>query len=667
MTPLNLPITALKGIGTRRAKAFSDVGISLVSDLLNYYPIEYADFSAGVSLVSLKKGDKAALAVTVLTEPKTLKSKSGLNITTVDALYDNERIRLLWFNRQYAGKELHISKTAFVYGTFDNTKYRALINPRIFKNFLPIVPIYKKIKDIPPSVIENATMEALSLLSDNSYTDPLSTEFLKEFDLMPLNLTYRNIHFPLSRNELNAALMRFSFSDILIYRIMIGKLKKSRAINSTGIAFDASGILDSLKAKLTFELTESQIEAIMDIKRDMERSVPMNRMLYGDVGSGKTVVAAFAMAVAVKNGFQALLMAPTDILTRQHFETLSVLFKDETTLLTGSLKKVEREIALRKIANGDAKYIIGTHALIQDAVSYKNLGLVITDEQHRFGVKQRADLKNKANAPDVLVMSATPIPRTLALILYGDLDISRMDELPKNRKPIMTRCVPPHKRLDMYEFIKQQIILGYSAYIVCPHIEEGENDSFFLSAKSVYREMQSVFDFPVGLLHSRMKQGEKERAMADFLEGKTPVLVSTTVVEVGVDAKNASVMVIESADMFGLAQLHQLRGRVGRSDMQAYCFLMSDGKNDRLTLMTREQSGIKLAEADLKLRGAGEFLGSEQHGNFLLFDTVGEETLKAIRRALMRLMRGEFKNDFEYFSLMADIKYGKLAKEVVMN
>ena len=450
-----------------------------------------------------------------------------------------------------------------------------------------------------------------------SIDETLPDDIRTEYGLMGIADALKNIHYPLDMEAVRGARRRLAFEDMLLFRLMLSMMQRN--LPKRDFKPNLEGVKEEFLSLLPFSPTGAQLRAMDDIAGDLKSETLMNRLLQGDVGSGKTAVAMFAMFAAAKNGRQAAIMAPTEILAAQHSATLCRVFgEDKVAFLKGGMKKAEREAEKARIASGEAKYIVGTHALLQGDVEFFDLGMVITDEQHRFGVGQRATIGAKGKQADVLIMSATPIPRTLSLILYGDLSVSNLDELPPGRKPVLTRLVPEHKREDMYRFIEEQARAGYQAYVVCPLVESSESLEGVQSAEELYEELKDALDVSVGLLHGQMSPAQKEKAAMAFRSGETKVLVATTVIEVGVDVPNATIMAIENADRFGLAQLHQLRGRVGRGSERSYCFLLSRGggenAEERLRTLVRTGSGFDIAEKDLEMRGPGEFLGKRQHG-----------------------------------------------------
>jgi ATP-dependent DNA helicase RecG len=499
-------------------------------------------------------------------------------------------------------------------------------------------------------------------------------EWLKEkYGLPDLYESLNQIHNLCDPIMLPKAFRRIEFEEVVLFLTALFFERRSGA-SAKGISFDMAALPDKFSGLLGFELTQAQKRVIADISEDMKSEKPMNRMVQGDVGSGKTAAAMFAIFAAVQNGYQGVMMAPTEILAEQHFHTLFQVFGENTCLLKGGMKKAEKESALYRISTGEAKVIVGTQALIQTGVKFHNIGIVVTDEQHRFGVRQRAYLTAKGVTPDVLVMSATPIPRTLALIIYGDLDISVIDELPPGRKPIITRNVPQNRRTDMYAYIKKRVGEGCQGYVVCPLVDQSDSLDV-LSASEVYDELKEIFgETTVGLLHGQMPNAKKEEAIERFRKGEIALLVTTTVIEVGVDVPNASIMVIENADRFGLSQLHQLRGRVGRGSVESYCFLLngsdSQTAEDRLSFMAKTHDGFKISQKDLELRGPGEFLGLRQHGKdiptakFLSNTELLYEAKKASEE-ILSLQKNQ--KDTDNFISFAKNKYLNRLREISPN
>ena len=610
---MDFPLSKLPGVGKARLEAFKAAGIESVRGLLACLPKEYKDLTRTVPLAEMRPGMEAAVRVFVASEP-TVYRAGKLAITRVYVEDDTERMVAVWYNQPWLKQALKKGRELLLYGRVEAKKgYLQLTCPSMEKEG-GITPIYKAIPGVPPKTLQ-ACVEAALTLCDGQWPDQLPESLRRRYGLCERNFAMRNAHMPVSHEALVEARRRLAFEELLIYQIGLGLM---RAGGRKGIRIDVpKGAAQEFIDTLPFPLTGAQKRVIGEIEKDLASDSAMARMVQGDVGSGKTAVAFASIAMAVKSGWQAALMAPTEILAQQHYEGAKALFEPlgyRVGLLTGSLTAKQHRIAHEAIASGEWDVVIGTHALITDKVEYRKLGLVITDEQHRFGVRQRTILSEKGDSPNVLVMSATPIPRTLSLILYGDLDISIIDELPPGRIPVKTRIVPDARREGMYGFLRSEITAGRQVYVVCPLVEESEAVEA-VSAEQVYADLSSgaLSEHRVALVHGKMKPDEKERALADFRDGVTDVLVSTTVIEVGVNVPNATVMVIENAERFGLAQLHQLRGRVGRGSAESWCFLMAE-PNERLKLLTQTNDGFIIAQKDMEIRGPGEMFGSRQSG-----------------------------------------------------
>ncbi len=618
---LTKPITTLKGIGSKRAELFNKLGIFTIRDLLYFLPRDYLDYSHAKPIKELLHGEQAAIAVEITKPAQVAYVRSGLNIVSCEARDENGTpIILTWYNQPFRKNSVNLGQFVYALGRVDTSRGRKLINPSLTSDLPGIIPVYPLTKGLSEKMIRDSVKEALDNLS-GYIKENIPNNIRTRFEIPEINFSLTNIHFPVNMDCLSFAKRRLAFEDMLIYSLMMEMIKATKS-SSKGIRFNIDGLEEEFFSLMPFPLTNAQKRAIHEIALDMGSDKAMNRLLQGDVGSGKTCVALFCMFVAVKNGYQAVMMAPTEILASQHIKAMQNLFgEDKVCLLKGGMKKSEKEAAYEKIRTGEACAIAGTHALIEDGVEFKKLGMIIADEQHRFGVRQRAKIGSKGKtddvSSDVLIMSATPIPRTLALLLYGDLQVSILDELPPGRKPIITRYVPQHRRNDMYKFIENQVKEGRQAYVVCPLVEKSEMMNA-LSATEVYDELKTKLNVNVALLHGQMKNAEKDKIIDDFRLKNSDVLVSTTVIEVGVDVPNATVMVIENADRFGLAQLHQLRGRVGRGKFDSFCFLLSNNESsttaERLSIMTKTQNGFVIAEKDLEMRGPGELIGMRQHG-----------------------------------------------------
>ncbi len=641
-------IQYIKGVGEKRAADFKKLGVSTVEDLLRYYPRGYVDYSDIKELYSAVSGSTAAFKCRIVAPVKEQYIRKNMTVYKFAATDDSALLQVTIFNNRFLADKLKLGETYIFYGKIGGMAgLREMISPEIVSTeSAAITPIYPTTAGLYQSNIRKVVKNALEFIP----ADPIPQYVLDKFGLCDLKFALRNIHFPKNNESLQMAKKRLIFEELFLFRIGIAKLKSGNKKRS-GIKMERLYLKD-FAAALPFTLTDSQTAAIRECAADMMSARQMNRLLEGDVGSGKTAVAAALMHSAALNGMQSALMAPTEILAEQHYNTLKSMYENtdiKVALLIGSTKKSEKTAIKSAIESGEIQVVVGTQALIQGDVNFCRLGLVVTDEQHRFGVMQRAALADKGAAPHVLVMSATPIPRTLALILYGELDISILSAPPRGRKPIKTYRVNSDMRPRLYNFIKKHIAEGHSAYIVCPLVEEGEND--IAPAKEYYLKLKTedFIGYNVGLLHGKLKPKEKEEAMRSFMSGETKLLVATTVVEVGVDVPEATVMIIENAERFGLSQLHQLRGRVGRGSAQSFCILVSDAKGEEATrrfgVMCETTDGFRIADEDLKLRGPGDFLGNRQHGLplFKIADlTTDMEVLKEAGRAAELVLGNDF-------------------------
>lgn len=608
-------ITDLKGIGPRKAEAFGKLGLFSMHDVLYHFPRKYRDYSKTSCIMGAKHGDYVALELKLKSDPKLARVRRGLDITTARAFDQSGEITLAWYNQPYRMKAVVAGECVYACGRVDRMHGVKMINPSIYRQLPGILPVYPVCAGLSQKLLRDTVKAVLEGCSEG-IEESLPASMRQKYGLIGLYDALRGLHFPGNMEEIKAARQRLAFEDTLMFSLTLSMMQYSLPKREQPLKLE--GTMSSFIKLLPFEPTNAQLKAMEEIRRNLAGERLMNRLLQGDVGSGKTAVALYSMYAAMKNGKQAALMAPTEILAAQHYGMLCKIFGAENVAyLKGGMKKAEREAELARIATGEAKAITGTHALLQGDVEFHDLGMVITDEQHRFGVKQRAVIGAKG-AADVLIMSATPIPRTLAMILYGDLSVSCIDELPPGRKPVATRLVPEHKRQDMYKFIEEQAKAGQQAYIVCPLVEGSDSMDDVQGAVELYEELRKRLSVPVGLLHGQMSNAAKEKAAEAFRRGETGVLVATTVIEVGVDVPNATIMAIENADRFGLAQLHQLRGRVGRGDKRSYCFLLSGDSSEaaqqRLSTLVKTNSGFEIAETDLMMRGPGEFLGKKQHG-----------------------------------------------------
>lgn len=656
-------IRYLKGVGEKRAGLLNKLGIFTIEQLFEYYPRDYRDFSHEMLVSDCESGENACIKATLISNVKEHMVRRGMTLYKCDFTDGKTVIHATLFNQKFLAKSLKIYEDYILFGKIEKRLSFAEMNsPQILpaKDNAGIHPVYRATERLSSAAIEKLVRTALE--QHGEFAETLPQEIRQKYDLIDLTAAMRNIHFPNSFELLAAARKRLIFEELLTLQLGLLKLKsKKRRESHIRIINDFT---QEFLHMLPFSPTGAQLRAVKDCVADMQGKYPMNRLLQGDVGSGKTAVAAGVIYTAVKNGFQCALMAPTEILANQHYETLSNLLGSagiKTELLTGSTPAAEKRRIKAALACGEAQLAIGTHALIQKDVDFKNLGLVITDEQHRFGVNQRASLAEKGSEVHTLVMSATPIPRTLALMIYGDLDISILDELPPGRQKIRTDVVDSRYHKRLYEFVKKQIAAGQQAYIVCPLVEAGESD---LLPAEEYAEQLANGAFKginLGVLHGKMNSKSKERVMAGFVSGHIKILVATTVVEVGVDVPNASVMIIENAERFGLSQLHQLRGRVGRGKVQSYCVLVSDSESEtareRLQIMKKYSDGFKIADEDLKQRGPGDFFGNRQHGlpELKIADMLSNtEILAECRRCADDILKEDFRLDLPKYAPLAE-------------
>ncbi len=627
MADLQTDIRAIRGIGETRAKSLAKLGITTLQDLLSYFPRGYEDRTLTRPIKELLLGENACVKAMIAADPTAHRIRGGKTLVRARAVDSSGSLDLVFFNQEYRKNSLHRGETYIFYGKVEgNLLRRQMVNPLIEQEGQQqitgrIMPIYHLTAGVSQLILSRAVQQGLAACSD-LLEDVLPDEVRQQHHLCYVNYAFENIHFPSSPEALETARRRLVFEELFLLTYGLQRLRQRRQDVSGPVchAVDMAPFYE----KLSFTLTGAQQRAVGDALGDMCHDRPMNRLCQGDVGSGKTMVAAACVWFAAQNGYQSALMAPTEILARQHYQGLSPLFAKfglRCALLTGSTRAKERREILAGLADGTIDFCIGTHALLTEDVHYARLGLVITDEQHRFGVEQRAALGHKGVHPHVLVLSATPIPRTLALIIYGDLDVSIIDELPPGRQKVDTFAVNESYRLRVNNFIRKQVAAGYQVFIVCPLVGDGEEVPDERKAVTAYaRKLQEeVFpDLRVSLLHGKMKPKEKDAVMTSFVNRESDILVSTTVIEVGVDVPNANTMVVENAERFGLSQLHQLRGRVGRGSAKSYCILFSDHPSEetrqRLQVMVKTNDGFKISEEDLRLRGPGDFFGQRQHG-----------------------------------------------------
>lgn len=616
-------IGQLKGVGPKTKDLLNKCGIYNILDLLLYFPRDYEFLNSVTDLNTTNENEKITIKCELVEVKKDIRTKTGKILTTLVFQCNEQKILAKWFNQPYVKKNFMLGEKYNLVGKIKkNGAFFDVINPVIGCEDLArskIVPKYS-LKD---SLSNNILVKLINQILDSIIiAENLTGSIVEKYNFVSLDYAIRNIHFPKDRDSLNKSKKRLKFQELFTYSIKIMMLKQ-HVKSSNGIAFKMVKELKDLKESLPFDLTSAQSRTIREILLDQKKSVPMNRLVQGDVGSGKTIVAIIAMFNVVKNGYQAVMMAPTEILANQHFaEVKKVLerFEIPIEILSGSTKNSEKLRIKEKIKSGESMIVIGTHALIEEDVEFVNLGIIVTDEQHRFGVHQRSKLINKGKEADVLVMTATPIPRTLSLYLYGDLDISIIDELPPGRQKIDTVFFHERHRNKAYELAQNQIKGGRQVYIVCPLIEENETLDLN-SVNKLYDELKNTYfkDIPLEMLHGKMNGKSKEDVMDRFKKGEIKAIISTTVIEVGVNVPNATVMIVENAERFGLSQLHQLRGRVGRGSHKSYCILIAEANNNitkkRMQIMTQSNDGFFIAEQDLKIRGTGELFGIKQHGD----------------------------------------------------
>ena len=625
MARLSDPVTILKGVGPTKAKQFAQLNIFTLQDLICHFPRGYEDRTRLITIDKLEIDVPACFKAMVMNTPRTNHIRKGLDLTKVQVADHTGRLNLTFFNQKFTTEQLQYGKEYIFYGTLTgdyagygmtSPAFESLDSaPLVTRRVLPIYPLTAGLSNA--SVLK-AVRQALAICDPP--VEILPELIRSQYGILPADRAYHAIHEPSSMEEAELAKKRLIFEEFFVFSAGLSLMRAARAEKKAAPYTDLE--LSGFLSLLPFRLTGAQSRAIAEIRSDLAKGTPMNRLVQGDVGSGKTMVAAAAAYLAIRNGQQAALMAPTEILAEQHHASLTKLFAPlgiQPVLLTGSMTPKQKKEVRQALENGEARFAVGTHALLSQATVFSDLGLVIADEQHRFGVAQRSALSAKGNDPHLLVMSATPIPRTLALIMYGDLEVSIIDELPPGREPVETFLVGENMRARINSFIRKHAAEGHQSFVVCPAVEE--NEELNIKAASVWAQtlQQTVFpDLRIALLHGQMKAAEKEAAMADFAAGGADVLVATTVIEVGVDVPNATLMVIEDADRFGLSQLHQLRGRVGRGKAKSFCILTTRNRNSetigRLKAFCKTTDGFKIAEEDLKMRGPGDFFGSRQSG-----------------------------------------------------
>ncbi|MBR6405954.1 MAG: ATP-dependent DNA helicase RecG [Lachnospiraceae bacterium] len=627
---LNGSILEIKGIGEKSAALFFRVGIHTVSDLLSYYPSGYERFEEPITIAQSSRRDFAAIRGIIQQKPETRYVKRYQITSALIRDEMGQMLRLSWFNMPYLSKTLHPGSQYIFRGKFTGTGgLRHMEQPQILK--LPdyerlrstLQPVYPLTKGLTKKMIQDAVQKVFA--DGTEIPETLPSDLLEKYGLLSRDLSIREIHFPVNQESLIPARRRLVFEEFYSFILGVRRMKETVSEEPNCFPVEDHPEVEELIEKLPYELTNAQKKVLSEIQKDMRGSGVMNRLVQGDVGSGKTIVAFLSMYAAALSGYQSALMAPTEVLAVQHYENFRKLSEEyglglSVSLLTGSMTAKEKRGIYEKISAHQTDLVIGTHALIQEKVLYEDLALVITDEQHRFGVAQRKALSKKGQSPHVIVMSATPIPRTLAMIVYGDMDISVMDELPKNRLPIKNAVVDIEYRPKAWNFIKKQVQEGHQAYVICPMIEESEA-SEGENVTNYAKKLSQVFpdSIRIGILHGKLRNEEKEGIMEDFSRNLLQVLVSTTVIEVGIDVPNATVILIENAERFGLAQLHQLRGRVGRGKDQSYCILVdttnSEESEERLSVLQKSNDGFFIAGEDLRMRGPGDFFGYRQSGD----------------------------------------------------
>lgn len=617
---LNMPINKVRGVGEARAKLFAKLGVHTAIDLLRHFPRAYEDLNEIRFISELRENEEALIRARVVVGASGRYIRNGMTVYTAVAADETGRIKITIFNRKYTAESLEYGKEFLFRGKveFDRGAL-SMSSPEVLpvRKAGGLRALYSLTAGLTQNIVSNCVKNVLDAVGDG-IEDLLPADLRAENGLAPAAKCYRAIHFPKDYNDVNVARRRFVFEELFLFQLGLQLIKGSNR-GLTGTPMGEADITPFTRS-LPFELTDAQQRAVAEITADMRGSRPMQRLLQGDVGSGKTAVAAAAMFFARQNGYQSVLMAPTEILAAQHYQTLRGFFEPlgvSVELLTGSTAAAKKRDIKARLAEGSVDMLVSTHAVITDDTVFNSLGLAVTDEQHRFGVRQRAALAAKSRSPHVLIMSATPIPRTLALIMYGDLDISVLDSLPRGRGKISTYAVDGAYRTRIFNFIKKNVDEGRQAYLVCPLVEENE-ELDAASAKQYYEQLaQGVFrGYSVGLVYGKMPPREKDATMKAFAAGDISILISTTVIEVGVDVPNANVMVIENAERYGLSQLHQLRGRIGRGKWDSYCVLISDQESaaERLQFMAKNSDGFRIAEKDLELRGPGDLIGKRQHG-----------------------------------------------------
>lgn len=623
-------IRFVKGVGESRRVLFEKLGIISFYDLITYYPKDYEDRSRIKNIADLVDGELCSFEGTVVSSVSEARPRRGMTISKVSIQDSTGKITAVWFNQQYVKNSIVLGANYIFYGKIDKKlKKPQIVNPAFEKvdnlemtKSLKVLPVYRATKNLSQNIIRTIMKEALNSLLGLEVEELIPDEISRKYSLLSLGESINQIHFPDCFEKKELARWRLVFEELFMLQLGLLSYKSLAVYKRVGIRFTRPSEMEEFIDSLPFKLTGAQKRVLNEVENDMESHNVMNRLVQGDVGSGKTIIAVLSLFKTVKSGYQGALMVPTEILAEQHYKSIKPLFDKyniSVELLSSSQPKKQKQAVFEGLKSGSINVVIGTHALIEDTVQFQKLGLVVTDEQHRFGVRQRSILAEKGQNPDVLVMTATPIPRTLALILYGDLDISIIDELPPGRKPIKTYSVGEDMRERINNFIRQNVEEGRQVYIVCPLVEESEEiDAKSAVVTAEYISSKVFPDLKVGIIHGKLKAAEKDAIMKSFVSGDISILVSTTIIEVGVNVPNATLMVIENAERFGLAQLHQLRGRVGRGAEQSYCVLFNQSKSqvsrERMKIMSQSNDGFVISEKDLEIRGPGDFFGTKQHG-----------------------------------------------------
>ncbi len=673
---LDNAVEVIKGIGQKKAKLLCKLGITSVRDFLYYMPRAYETSGSRVTVSALKEEETCSITAVIAQQPNFRKIRNGVYLVTFVLEDETGKVEAVFFNQPYMRRMYKKGDDVYVSGKVKRLGRKLqFTNPHIEKQggqHEGLNAVYALTAGLTQKVMRIMMKNVLENFF-GSITDIFPNDFRTKHNLAEINYALKNLHFPENEQSLEIAKYRLLFEELLIFNIALFAQEKKQEKGAIPLK-SGDDIKKDFLGKLEFEPTNAQQRVMREIKEDLEKNKPMNRLLQGDVGSGKTMPAFYAMHICVKNNVQCVMMAPTEVLAKQHYYNAQKIFADENIrieLLTGSTGAAQRRAVYENTAAGQTDIVIGTHAVLYDKLEFSNLGLIITDEQHRFGVGQRAMLEEKSSAPHTLIMSATPIPRSLALILYGKTDISIIDELPPGRIRISTHCVPESKRNDMYEFIEKQVRdEAAQVFAVCPLVEQND-DLELRSSEEIYKELkEKLSGCKVALLHGRMKGEEKNDILQRFKDKQFDVLVSTTVIEVGVDVTAATIMVIENAERFGLAQLHQLRGRVGRSDKKSYCFLMCGKKdNSRLRILTKTNDGFKISEEDLKLRGPGQFLGSRQSGlsDLYMANLIKDMKLLKYTRALAEHIQKNDEVFYEKLKNYADTRFAERLEKTTIN